>query len=104
MIKAVAQALRNYNFSAFDVPNIVCDKMDVVIRRYWWNPKKDSRKFLAWKAWDNLCQPKKLGGLGFRQSKKYNEALLAKLTWMVISKRDSLCMQALRSKYKVRHD
>ena len=63
--------------------------------------KKESRRFLPWKAWDNLCQPKKLWG--FNQSKKYNVALLEKLTWMV-SKRDNLCMQASRSKYKVRHD
>ena len=35
------------------------------------------------------------------ESKKCQWGLLAKLTWMVVSKRDSLCMQALRSKYKV---
>ena len=42
--------------------------------------------------------------MGFRSSKKFNDALLAKLTWMVLSKRDSCCMKALRSKYKVRDD
>lgn len=33
-----------------------------------------------------------------------NNALLAKLAWMVASKRDSLCMSILRAKYKVRND
>ena len=29
-------------------------------------------------------------------------ALIAKLAWMIASKRDSLCMRLLRSKYKLR--
>ena len=33
-----------------------------------------------------------------------NNALLAKLAWMVASKRDSLCMSILIAKYKVRND
>lgn len=33
-----------------------------------------------------------------------NNALLAKLAWMVASKGDSLCMSILRAKYKVRND
>ena len=95
LIKSVAQALPNYTFLSFDVPGSVCNKLDAVTRRFWWNPKKD------WKSWDHLCLPKSLGGLGFRSSKKFNDALLAKLTWMVLSKRDSCCIKALRSKYKV---
>ena len=55
----------------------------------------------VWKSWDHLCNPKSCGGLGFRKAKKYNEALIAKLTWMMASKRNSPCMEALRSKYKV---
>ena len=33
-----------------------------------------------------------------------NNALLAKLAWLVASKRDSLCISILRAKYKVRDD
>ena len=40
--------------------------------------------------------------MGFRRSKDFNNALLAKLAWMIASNRDSLCMNLLRSKYKVR--
>ena len=40
--------------------------------------------------------------LGFRKRKNFNNALLAKLAWMIASNRDSLCMNLLRSKYKVR--
>lgn len=46
--------------------------------------------------------PKEKGGLGFKKAKDNNSALLAKLVWMITSKRDSLCMSILRGKYKVR--
>uniref|UniRef100_A0A2N9FLL0 Reverse transcriptase domain-containing protein n=1 Tax=Fagus sylvatica TaxID=28930 RepID=A0A2N9FLL0_FAGSY len=42
LIKSVTLAIPNYTFSSSDVPVGVCDKMDAVVRRFWWNPKKDS--------------------------------------------------------------
>ena len=50
----------------------------------------------------DLCTPRTNGDLGFRRAKNINDALLTKLAWMVASGRDSPCMNALRSKYKVR--
>ena len=45
-------------------------------------------------------------GVGLQESKRKesSSALLAKLAWMVASKRDNLCMSILRAKYKVKHD
>ena len=57
-----------------------------------------------WKSWESLCRSKEKGGLGFKESKLFNQALLAKLTWWVASGRDSICIRALRSKYKVNED
>ncbi len=95
LIKSVAQALSTYSFSIADVPVSVCKKLDSNIRRFWWNPKKDKGSYLAWKSKDYLCEPRKQGGLGFRRSKAFNSALLAKITWMVASRRDSPCIRAL---------
>ena len=101
MIKSVAMAIPVYTFSSSDVPVAICDKLDASMRRFWWNPNHNSGRFLAWKAWADLCAPKAMGGLGFRSVKHFNAALLAKLAWMMVSGRDSPCMCALRSKYKV---
>ena len=65
MIRSVALALPSYTFSSSDVPIAVCAKMDASIRRFWWKPKSESGRYLAWKAWADLCAPKIKGGLVF---------------------------------------
>ena len=79
LIKSVAQAIPTYTFSTFHVPTAVCDKLDATTRRFWWSPKKEKGRYLAWKSWDYLCNSKAFGGLGFRKAKKCNEAFIAKL-------------------------
>lgn len=103
LIKSVALALPSYTFSSSNVPLAICEKMDAAVRRFWWNPSSNSGRFLAWRAWSDICIPRASGGLGFRSAKHTNDAFLSKLAWMVASGRDSPCMKALRSKYKVRH-
>lgn len=48
--------------------------------------------------------PQSVGSLSFKKAKNINSALLAKLAWMIASKRDSLRMGILRAKYKVKED
>ena len=90
--------------SSFNILNKVCEKLDSLTKRFWWKPNQREGKFLAWKAWDELCYPRNIGGLGFKKAKNTNFALLAKLAWMIASKRDSLCMRILKTKYKVKDD
>lgn len=65
---------------------------------------KKKGRYLAWKAWDNLCHPKSVRGLGFKKAKEVNSTLLAKLAWMVCSGKRSICMDILHAKYKVGND
>lgn len=54
---------------------------------------------LALKAWKDLCQPKFVGGLGFKLCKDVNYALLAKLGWKVAGDDDRLWCRILRAKF-----
>ncbi|XP_075640415.1 putative mitochondrial protein AtMg00310 [Castanea sativa] len=90
--------------STFSIPNKVCDKLDSLTRRFLWKPRQREGGFMAWSAWDKLCYPRSLGGLGFKIANEVNSALLAKLARTMVSKRESICMRILISKYKARDD
>lgn len=70
-----------------------------MVWRFWWGTKKDSKHFLALKAWKDLCRPKSAEGLIFKHFKDINTTLLAKLGWMIARDDNSLWCRILRTKY-----
>lgn len=50
-------------------------------------------------SWTQLCEPKGYGGLGFKDLKSFNKALIAKQGWRILSNPDSLLIRVLKGKY-----
>jgi hypothetical protein len=69
-----------------------------MIRDFWWNDDKD-RRHIHWTSWDNLTKRKSQGGMGFKDLKLFNQALLARQAWRLIAFPDSLCAKVLKAKY-----
>lgn len=76
LIKYVAQAIPAYVMSVFKLPASVCDELTRLIRQYWWGVEKGKHK-MAWFSWDKMRLPKFMGGMGFRDMRAFNQALLA---------------------------
>jgi hypothetical protein len=87
--------------ASFKFPRGLCEELDAIVRKFWWSLKSNSNRFYTPLAWSKLCKPHSLGVLGFREFERFNEAMLAKLTWWVLSNWDSLCVNVLRAKYRV---
>ena len=87
--------------TAIQFPRELCKRLDAVVRWFWWNTKSKSGSFLTPIAWSSLCWSQKEGGLGFRKFWDFNQALLSKLAWWILSRKDCLCVKVLRAKYKV---
>lgn len=54
---------------------------------------------MCWIAWSKLTQAKSVGGLGFRDIPNFNDALLAKISWRILSNPSCLLAKLLLGKY-----
>lgn len=54
---------------------------------------------MVWISWSKLTLSKRDGGLGFREIQKFNDALLAKISWRILSKPSCLLAKTLMGKY-----
>lgn len=50
-------------------------------------------------AWEQLCRPKKQGGVGIKSLRSMNEAFLSKILWKLHTDSTNLWVQVLLGKY-----
>lgn len=98
LIKSVAQALPTYIMSVFKLSMGLFDGLTSIIRGFWWGADNGKRK-TSWLAWSDLIQKKCRGGMGFKDLRLFNQAMLARQAWRLIEHPDSLCARILKAKY-----
>lgn len=72
--------------------------LEQINRMFFWGDFSDTKK-LHTVAWHQICKPKGAGGTGIKQLRLMNLALLAKLTWRLIQREDTLWVNILLAKY-----
>lgn len=98
MLQSILSAIPSYAMTCFQLPISLIKRIQSAITRYWWDDKPGEKK-MAWIAYQKLAQPKALGGLGFRDFKRFNEAFPAKLSWRLLHNPTGLLGRALMGKY-----
>ena len=69
-----------------------------MVRQFWWGQVKNEKK-VAWMSWERMCLPKDKGGMGFRDLKSFNLAMLAKQGWRLQTNASSLFTRVYKAKY-----
>ncbi|XP_056695214.1 uncharacterized protein [Spinacia oleracea] len=98
LIKSVIQAIPTYLMGVYRLPVGVIHDIQSMIAKFWWGGSGENRG-VHWMNWDSMCAPKCLGGLGFRDLTIFNEALLGKQAWRLMSAPESLFGRVMRGKY-----
>ncbi|KAH7542921.1 hypothetical protein FEM48_Zijuj02G0126500 [Ziziphus jujuba var. spinosa] len=70
--------------------SIIKDKLNGLVRRFYWENKPNDNGYLALKAWKDI---------GFRRFKDMNLAILAKLGWKLASGEECLWKRMMKAKY-----
>ena len=101
LIKAVAQALPTHVMGIFKLPMGFHEDYMKIIRSFWWGEEEDQRR-VHWASWETLTKPKERGGMGFRDTSLFNQALLARQAWRLIQNPDSLAARLMKAVYNPR--
>ncbi|XP_019197153.1 PREDICTED: uncharacterized protein LOC109191020 [Ipomoea nil] len=97
LLKSVAQSMPTFSMSVFLLPESVCESVQRAMNRYWWGKEPD--RGIHWKAWNKLCIPKKFGGLGFKDLRNFNLAMLGKQAWRFLTNPGSLPARIYKARY-----
>ncbi|KAL5556376.1 hypothetical protein UlMin_038612 [Ulmus minor] len=84
--------------TCFILPDSIINEIEAACAKFWWGTTPD-HKGVHWMKWKDLCQPKALGGMGFKDLSMFNMAMLGKQLWRILQRPDSLLSRVLKAKY-----
>jgi hypothetical protein len=98
MIKSVLQAIHSYVMSIYLLPETLIKEIERMLNSFWWGGGVNN-KGIKWLAWDRLTFPKAFGGMGFRDFRSFNLAMIAKQGWNIMTKPHSLVSKIFKARY-----
>ncbi|CAM9001934.1 unnamed protein product [Rhodiola kirilowii] len=98
LLKSVLMATPLYTMSCFALPMRILNKMTSVVAKFWWSNQGTSRG-VYWVRRELLEEDKSCGGLGFKNFKLMNDALIAKQAWRILTKPDLLMSRVMKARY-----
>ncbi|KAJ1689169.1 hypothetical protein LUZ63_013324 [Rhynchospora breviuscula] len=90
LASSVLTALPSYFMSVFLLPRWLIDAIDKARKRFIWGTNHEGKQRVHLVAWDKLCLPREVGGLGLRNIMLQNQAFLLRWLWFLYNNHTSL--------------
>nr|KYP54501.1 Transposon TX1 uncharacterized [Cajanus cajan] len=97
LVNSVLTSIPTYNMHIQWLPNQVCEKLDMLARRFLWSGQ--DKRGLHLVKWETSTQRRKDGGLGVRPTRLQNVALIGKQVWDLMYKLEKLWVHFVKWKY-----
>jgi hypothetical protein len=97
LLKNTLSSLPTYYLSLFTVPIYVANRLEKLQRHFFWGSKEEFKFPLL--AWDRVCTPITMGGLGIRKIGCFIQALLGKWPWRFVNEGMHLWRRVIAFKY-----
>ena len=98
LVKSTLSSLPTYYLSLFVIPVAVADRLERIQRKFLWGSLEECFKYPL-VAWEKVCLPIVLGGLGIKKLVHFNKALLGKWLWRFGREGTHLWSRVIASKY-----
>ncbi|CAJ2662251.1 unnamed protein product [Trifolium pratense] len=108
LLKSVLTSIPVYALSFFKAPSGIISSIESLFIKFFFfflgggggGGCEDSRK-ISWVSWKSICLRKEFGGLGVKQLREFNLALLGKWCWRMLMDREGLWFRVLAARYGV---
>jgi len=101
LLKLVFTAIPLFYLSIFKASITVCNNISSIQRKFLWDWGRQN-KSISWVSWDNVCKPLEEGGVGVKEIRNFNPALLTKWKWHLMSGEGGKWKEILVSKYSTK--
>ncbi|WVZ63447.1 hypothetical protein U9M48_013078, partial [Paspalum notatum var. saurae] len=100
-INSVLASIPIYYMTNILYPKNFLQKITSFLRNFWWkgNQSEAENTTICFRAWEDICQPKHLGGLGIKSISTVNKSLVTHSAWMIAAQREPFLSKVLKAKY-----
>ncbi|XP_026428821.1 uncharacterized protein LOC113324745 [Papaver somniferum] len=101
LLKSYLASFPLYYLSLIRLPAAVEQKLTRIMRSFLWDSSEDKRK-MCWVSWKKICTPLNKGGLGVKNLKLTNFALLSKWVWRYTNEKNVPWRRIVQEKFKAK--
>jgi hypothetical protein len=98
LLNSVLNSIPIFYLSFLKMPVRVWKMIVKMQRSFLWGGVGSNRK-IPWVSWANVCKPKREGGLGVRDLRLVNDALLGKWRWRILQERKEVWREIIFARY-----
>lgn len=98
LLKSVLASIPIYYMSVAALPTKTITIVDSLMRHFVWGKLRDER-YISFISWSKIYEEQANRGLGVRDTKIVNQALLLRIVWYIAANDNKIWAQVMRARY-----